>query len=402
MSGTSLPYRPNVGAVLFNRDGRVFVARRADLPNAEGPAGGWQLPQGGIDPDEDPRAAVLRELAEEIGTDRAEIIGEHPDWLTYDLPPELVGVALRRALSRPDGSAGSRCASPARTATSGWTPIRIRSSMPGAGRSWPSCRRWRWLSSGRSIGCSPHHSPVSPRRNASSLRLAPLLGPPVVRFLGLGATMSHAVLLGRRRPLPAVAPLLHAMEVDDLAHAAILRSRDRTHNREGTPWAARSTSRPPTASRFPPTPPDRPAATKGLVVIQEIFGVNHHMRDMCDRFAAAGYAVCAPALFDRVETRRRARLHPGRHRQGPRLPDEAERRPGDGRTSRPRRSTSPARNSASSATASAARWPGGAPRAATGSPRRPAGTAAASPAPRTNGRTARCRCISARRTPRSR
>ena len=40
---------------------------------------------------------------------------------------------------------------------------------------------------------------------------------------------------------------------------------------------------------------------KGLVVIQEIFGVNHHMRDMCDRFAEQGYAVCAPALFDRVE-----------------------------------------------------------------------------------------------------
>jgi putative (di)nucleoside polyphosphate hydrolase len=89
-----LPYRPNVGAVLFNRQGLVFVARRADLPNAEGPAGGWQLPQGGIDADEDPREAVLRELAEEIGTDRAEIIGEHPDWLTYDLPPHLIGVAL--------------------------------------------------------------------------------------------------------------------------------------------------------------------------------------------------------------------------------------------------------------------------------------------------------------------
>jgi putative (di)nucleoside polyphosphate hydrolase len=91
---SDLPYRRNVGAVLFNRDGRVFVARRADLPNAEGPAGGWQLPQGGIDPGEDPRAAVLRELAEEIGTDRAEIIGEHPDWLSYDLPRDLLGVAL--------------------------------------------------------------------------------------------------------------------------------------------------------------------------------------------------------------------------------------------------------------------------------------------------------------------
>ncbi len=91
----ALPYRLNVGAVLFNAAGLVLVARRADLPNAEGPAGGWQLPQGGIDDDEDPRTAVLRELAEEIGTDRAEIIAEHPDWLTYDLPPALIGVALR-------------------------------------------------------------------------------------------------------------------------------------------------------------------------------------------------------------------------------------------------------------------------------------------------------------------
>lgn len=90
----ALPYRPNVGAVLFGPGGRVLVCRRADLPNAEGTPGGWQLPQGGMDEGEDPRLAVLRELAEEIGTDRAEIIGEHPGWLTYDLPPELLGVAL--------------------------------------------------------------------------------------------------------------------------------------------------------------------------------------------------------------------------------------------------------------------------------------------------------------------
>jgi putative (di)nucleoside polyphosphate hydrolase len=89
-----MPYRRNVGAALFDRRGCVFIARRADVVNAEGAAGGWQLPQGGIDENEEPRAAVLRELAEEIGTDRAEIIGEHPDWLTYDLPPELIGLAL--------------------------------------------------------------------------------------------------------------------------------------------------------------------------------------------------------------------------------------------------------------------------------------------------------------------
>jgi putative (di)nucleoside polyphosphate hydrolase len=92
---SALPYRPNVGAVLFNAAGLVLVARRADLPNAEGSAGGWQLPQGGIDEGEDPSGAVLRELAEEIGTDRAEIIGEYPEWLTYELPPELLGVALK-------------------------------------------------------------------------------------------------------------------------------------------------------------------------------------------------------------------------------------------------------------------------------------------------------------------
>ncbi|MFZ4407734.1 MAG: RNA pyrophosphohydrolase [Paracraurococcus sp.] len=89
-----LAYRPCVGAVLFNPQGRVLVARRANFPNAEGAAGGWQLPQGGIDGAEDPRVAIFRELEEEIGTARAEIIGEHPDWLTYDLPPELIGRAL--------------------------------------------------------------------------------------------------------------------------------------------------------------------------------------------------------------------------------------------------------------------------------------------------------------------
>ena len=92
---SDLPYRPNVGAVLFNPAGLVFVARRADMPNAEGPAGGWQLPQGGIDEGEDPRTAVLRELEEEIGTRKAEVIGEHPEWLTYDLPPNLLGIAWR-------------------------------------------------------------------------------------------------------------------------------------------------------------------------------------------------------------------------------------------------------------------------------------------------------------------
>lgn len=90
----ALPYRDCVGAALFSRGGLVLVARRADLPNAEGAPGGWQLPQGGLDPGEEPRAAVFRELEEEVGTAEAEILAEHPEWLFYDLPPELVGRAL--------------------------------------------------------------------------------------------------------------------------------------------------------------------------------------------------------------------------------------------------------------------------------------------------------------------
>ena len=85
----SLPYRLNVGAVLFSREGLVFVGQRKGFPNA------WQLPQGGVDEGENIRMAVLRELQEEVGTDKAEILAEHPDWLLYDLPPHLLGVAWK-------------------------------------------------------------------------------------------------------------------------------------------------------------------------------------------------------------------------------------------------------------------------------------------------------------------
>jgi putative (di)nucleoside polyphosphate hydrolase len=91
----ALPYRRNVGAVLFNKAGLVLVARRAHFPNAEGAAGGWQLPQGGIDADEDPATAIFRELSEEIGTANAEILGEHPEWMSYDMPRELAGMAFK-------------------------------------------------------------------------------------------------------------------------------------------------------------------------------------------------------------------------------------------------------------------------------------------------------------------
>ena len=88
-SHSDLPYRPCVGIMLFNRDGKVFVGKRIDQT-----VEGWQMPQGGIDKGETPRQAALRELQEEVGTGKAEIVGEMEDWVSYDLPPHLVGVAF--------------------------------------------------------------------------------------------------------------------------------------------------------------------------------------------------------------------------------------------------------------------------------------------------------------------
>ena len=87
-------YRPCVGIMVLNREGLVWIGHRADAPGQpEGPGAWWQMPQGGIDEGEDPAAAALRELFEETGIRSARIIAEMPDWLYYDLPPELHGKA---------------------------------------------------------------------------------------------------------------------------------------------------------------------------------------------------------------------------------------------------------------------------------------------------------------------
>ena len=84
----ALPYRPCVGLVIINREGLIFAGQRFDSPQ---PA--WQMPQGGIDPGETPMQAGLRELQEETGlsSDLVELIAETPDWVTYDLPDDLLG-----------------------------------------------------------------------------------------------------------------------------------------------------------------------------------------------------------------------------------------------------------------------------------------------------------------------
>jgi putative (di)nucleoside polyphosphate hydrolase len=81
-------YRQAVGIMLINCDGHVFVGRRIDMPAG---LAAWQMPQGGIDPGETPRQAAIRELKEETGTDKAEILGESRGWRHYDVPLELAG-----------------------------------------------------------------------------------------------------------------------------------------------------------------------------------------------------------------------------------------------------------------------------------------------------------------------
>ena len=86
---STLPYRRGVGIMLRNGAGEVLVGSRIDMQSDA-----WQMPQGGIDEGETPKQAVLRELREEVGTDKAEVLGEMDDWVTYDLPKHLIGVAF--------------------------------------------------------------------------------------------------------------------------------------------------------------------------------------------------------------------------------------------------------------------------------------------------------------------
>lgn len=91
-----LPFRPCVGIVLLNSQGKVWAGRR--MPNTETfgkDAFRWQMPQGGIDKGEDPLVAAKRELWEETGVTNASVMGEIEDWLNYDLPEDLIGIGLR-------------------------------------------------------------------------------------------------------------------------------------------------------------------------------------------------------------------------------------------------------------------------------------------------------------------
>ena len=79
-------YRPGVGVMLLDRQRRVFVGRRIDTSGDN-----WQMPQGGIDKGETPRQAAVRELKEEVGTDKAELLAESKSWFSYDVPSSIAG-----------------------------------------------------------------------------------------------------------------------------------------------------------------------------------------------------------------------------------------------------------------------------------------------------------------------
>ena len=82
-----LPYRPNVGIMVVNKDGHIFVAKRIDHYSDA-----WQMPQGGIEPDENLQTAALRELHEETGIsdNKVDLVAEIEEWITYDLPTNLI------------------------------------------------------------------------------------------------------------------------------------------------------------------------------------------------------------------------------------------------------------------------------------------------------------------------
>lgn len=132
----SLPYRPCAGIMVLNRDGLVFIGRRNSGPEHTDAKNDWQMPQGGVDEGEDTYKAALRELYEETNIRSVEKLGEIADWLTYDIPRDLVGQAW-----------GGKY----RGQKQKWYALRftgsdgeINISEPGGGHE-PEFVEWRWV-----------------------------------------------------------------------------------------------------------------------------------------------------------------------------------------------------------------------------------------------------------------
>ena len=132
MGPGGLPYRPCAGVVLIDDRGLVFAGRRIDRSPDQPPA--WQMPQGGIDEGETPREAALRELTEETGIDPSlvEVLYETPDWVFYDLPPEMVGRIWK-------GRYGGQCQK--------WLALRFlgQDADIRIDTAHPEFDKWRWM-----------------------------------------------------------------------------------------------------------------------------------------------------------------------------------------------------------------------------------------------------------------
>jgi len=131
-----LPYRPCAGLTVINRDGLVFIGRRASGPEHIDATHVWQMPQGGIDKGEDPYKAALRELYEETSIKSVEKLGEIAEWLPYDIPRDIVGAAWQGKF---------------RGQTQKWFALRftgkdseIDIENPAGGKHEPEFIAWRW------------------------------------------------------------------------------------------------------------------------------------------------------------------------------------------------------------------------------------------------------------------
>lgn len=131
-----LPYRPCVGVMVLNRDGLAFVGRRTEGPEHVDDVHAWQMPQGGVDPGEDPWPAALRELWEETSIRSVEKLGEIEEWLAYDIPRDIVGQAWKGRY---------------RGQTQKWYALRftgdeseIDIAHPGGGAHHAEFAAWRW------------------------------------------------------------------------------------------------------------------------------------------------------------------------------------------------------------------------------------------------------------------
>jgi len=150
-----LPYRPCVGVMLLNADGKVWIGHRTATNNTEysGSPKLWQMPQGGIDKDEDPQAASLRELYEETGVSSVQLIDQTDGWLFYDLPTHLIGIGLKGsfvAKNKCGLSTALKAMSPKSALAHPRTATRQNSTIGDGKTSLPCPNSW-WILSAASI-----------------------------------------------------------------------------------------------------------------------------------------------------------------------------------------------------------------------------------------------------------